>query len=949
MTTITKNSHLCLIDASGYIFRAYHALPPLTRGSDGLPVGAVAGFCAMLHKLLLDIQDEKPPVTHIAAIFDASGRSFRNDLYKDYKAHRPPPPEDLVPQFPLTRRAAQAFGITTIEQKNLEADDIIASYARAAEKNGARVSIISSDKDMMQLIGKKVQMIDTMKNRTIGISEVEEKFGVPPEKVTDVQALIGDASDNVPGAPGIGIKSAAKLIAEHGSIKELLKNPDKIENKRWREIITSHQEQIEMSHLLVCLKEDADLPLPMDKLALKTSQADQLIGFLQEMEFVTLTRRIADKLDIDIASVKPQKKPSAAKKTKSKKMKKNDGGGGQPGYLAHPPDVKVDYKKYELITSLEDLDKWLDEIYETGFVAVDTETDSLNAMRAQLAGISCATAPNRACYIPLGHDEGLLSTEKQLPRKAVLAKLKKMLEDPSILKILHNAKYDMLVLRKYDIRINPIDDTMLLSYALDAGRHRHGLDALASQHFSHRMISYEDVTGKGTKKISFKEVPLEEAKNYAAEDADITLRLHIILRARLMAEKKVNLYQTLERPLAPVLVDMEEAGIKIDAGQLADLSRDFEAKTKKIAKRAFKLAGEEFNLASPKQVSDILFAKMNLAGGRKTKTGQWSTGASVLEDLAAAGHDLPRTILDWRHLAKLKTTYTDALPNFVHPETGRVHTSYAMASTSTGRLSSSDPNLQNIPIRSQEGRQIRQAFIAERGKVLISADYSQIELRLLAHMADVEALKSALSENADIHAMTAAEIFGIPLKQISPDERRSAKAINFGIIYGMSSFGLARQLAIPVGEADAYIKSYFRRFPGIKEYMEATKEMAREIGYVETIFGRRCHFPHIRDKNAARRNFSERAAINAPIQGSAADLIRRAMIFMPAALAQKKLATTMLLQVHDELVFEAPQKEAKKAGEIIAQIMREAAEPAVYLSVKLDVAVKAAKNWDEAH
>ena len=847
-----------------------------------------AGFCAMLHKLLLDIQDEKPPVTHIAAIFDASGRSFRNDLYKDYKAHRPPPPEDLVPQFPLTRRAAQAFGITTIEQKNLEADDIIASYTRAAEKNGARVSIISSDKDMMQLIGKKVQMIDTMKNRTIGISEVEEKFGVPPEKVTDVQALIGDASDNVPGAPGIGIKSAAKLIAEHGSIKELLKNPDKIENKRWREIITSHQEQIELSHLLVCLKEDAALPLPMDKLALKTSQADQLIGFLQEMEFVTLTRRIADKLDIDIASIKPQKKSSAAKKTKSKKTKKNDGGGGRPGYLAHPPDVKVDYKKYELITSLEDLDKWLNEIYETGFVAVDTETDSLNAMRAQLAGISCATAPNRACYIPLGHDEGLLSTEKQLPRKAVLAKLKKMLEDPSILKILHNAKYDMLVLRKYGIRLNPIDDTMLLSYALDAGRHRHGLDALASQHFSHQMISYEDVTGKGTKKISFKEVPLEEAKNYAAEDADITLRLHIILRARLMAEKKVNLYQTLERPLAPVLVDMEEAGIKIDAGQLADLSRDFEAKTKKIAKQAFKLAGEEFNLASPKQVSDILFTKMNLAGGRKTKTGQWSTGASVLEDLAAAGHDLPRTILDWRHLAKLKTTYTDALPNFVHPETGRVHTSYAMASTSTGRLSSSDPNLQNIPIRSQEGRQIRQAFIAERGKVLISADYSQIELRLLAHMADVEALKSALSENADIHAMTAAEIFGIPLKQISLDERRSAKAINFGIIYGMSSFGLARQLAIPVGEADTYIKSYFRRFPGIKEYMEATKEMAREIGYVETIFGRRCHFPHIRDKNAARRNFSERAAINAPIQGSAADLIRRAMIFMPAALAQKK-------------------------------------------------------------
>ncbi len=948
MAAITKNSHLCLIDASGYIFRAYHALPPLSRGSDGLPIGAVAGFCAMLHKLLQDVQDEEPPVTHIAAIFDSSSRSFRNDLYKDYKAHRPPPPEDLVPQFPLTRQAARAFGIVPIERKGLEADDIIASYTRAAQKNDAQVSIISSDKDMMQLIGKKVQMIDTMKNRTIGISEVKEKFGVLPDKVPDVQALIGDASDNVPGAPGIGVKSAAKIIAEHGTIKKLLQNPSKIENKRWREIITDYQEQIRMSYELVCLKDDAALPVSFDKLALQTPKPDELIGFLQEMEFVTLTRRISDRLGIDLDEIKPHKKSTARSKTKQKNNL-----GGQPGYLAHPPDMKIDHQKYELITSEETLQKWLDEIATTGFVAVDTETDSLNAMRAQLVGLSCATAPNHACYIPLGHTAealgGLLSTQKQLPLKKTLAAMKKMLEDSSILKIAHNAKYDMLVLRKYDIRLNPIDDTMLLSYALDAGRHRHGLDALAFHHLNHKMIAYEEVTGTGTKKISFKDVPLENAKNYAAEDADIALRLHMILRARLVAEKKVNLYQTLERPLVPVLVDMEEAGIKINAGQLNDLSRDFDARMKKIAQRAFKLAGEEFNLASPKQVSDILFGKMSLPGGRKTKTGQGSTSASVLEDLAAAGHDLPRTILDWRHLAKLKTTYTDALPNFVHDETGRVHTSYAMASTSTGRLSSSDPNLQNIPIRSQEGRQIRQAFVAARGTQLISADYSQIELRLLAHMADVDALKTALSENADIHAMTAAEIFNLLLKQVGHDERRRAKAINFGIIYGMSSFGLARQLGIPVSEADTYIKSYFRRFPGIKEYMESTKEMARSCGYVETIFGRRCHCPYIRDKNAARRNFAERAAINAPIQGSAADLIRRAMISMPEALARAKLATTMLLQVHDELIFEAPQKEVKKASEVISQVMRDAAQPAVSLSVKLDVAVKAAKNWDEAH
>ncbi len=948
MGQITKNSHLCLIDASGYIFRAYHALPPLSRGSDGLPVGAVAGFCAMINKLLQELSDEKPPVSHIAAIFDSSSRSFRNDLYQDYKAHRPPPPEDLVPQFPLTRRAALAFGIPAIEQKGLEADDIIASYTRAAQKNGAQVSIISSDKDMMQLIGKNVRMIDTMKkqddgkSRIIGIREVMDKFFVLPEKVPDVQALIGDTSDNVPGAPGIGVKSAAKLIDEHGAITKLLKHPEKIDNKRWREIITSHLEQIRISHELVLLKDDAALPLTWDELALRTPDPDQLIGFLQEMEFVTLTRRIADRLGIDAANIKPQKKAKASKKTTRGESK------GQPGHLAHPPDMKVDYKKYELITSPEALEKWLDLIYQAGFVAVDTETDSLNAMQAQLAGISFAVAPNRACYIPLGHTQ-FLDGHQQLPLKPALAKLKKMLEDSSILKIAHNAKYDMLVLRKYNIHLNPLDDTMLLSYALDAGRHRHGLDALAFHHLSHEMISYQALTGTGTKKIAFKDVPLEEAKNYAAEDADITLRLHMILRARLVAEKKVNLYETLERPLMNVLVDMEEAGITINAQQLRDLSQDFEAKTDKIAKKAYKLAGEAFNLASPKQVADILFGKMSLSGGKKTKTGQWSTSANVLEDLAASGHDLPRTILDWRHLMKLKTTYSDALPNFVDPETGRVHTSYAMASTSTGRLSSSDPNLQNIPIRSQEGRQIRQAFIAERGAKLISADYSQIELRLLAHMADVKALKAALSENADIHAMTAAEIFGVDLQQVDTQLRRSAKAINFGIIYGISAFGLARQLGIPLGEADTYIKSYFQRFPGIKEYMESTKEMARKQGYVETIFGRCCHFPHIHDKNAARRNFSERAAINAPIQGSAADLIRRAMIAMPQALASAKLSTKMLLQVHDELIFEAPQKEVKEASAVISQVMQSAAQPAVSLSVELDVAVKAAKNWDEAH
>ena len=936
MTTFNKNSHLCLIDASTYIFRAYHVMPPLSRGSDGLPVGAVNGFCSMLHSLMNRMAEEKHPLTHIAAIFDASGKSFRNEIYKEYKAHRPPAPEDLVPQFPLVRQAAKAFGLPVIEMDGLEADDIIASYATQAEKAGAKTTIISSDKDLMQLISKNTLMLDTMKDKIIDIAGVKEKFGVAPDRVTHIQALIGDSSDNVPGAPGIGIKSALKLLEAHGDLETLLKESDKIENKRWRSIITDNEKIIRMSYELVCLKTDITLPFKSNELVLTPPEPDKLIGFLKEMEFKTLTQRIAKSLDVSPDDIQPTAETPKAKKQKPQQLNLN--------VPAETIPSKVAYEQYKIITSDEALEQLIADITEQGFVAFDSETTSLDAMRAEIVGLSFALEPQRAFYIPLMHKQG-----EQLKRAPTLKKLKPILQDPAVLKIAHNAKYDQLVLRKYHIKLTPIEDTMLLSYALDVGRHRHGLDALAFEHFGHKMISYKEVTGAGKQAVTFDEVSIEKAAQYAAEDADMTLRLYLILRQRLINERMTTLYETIERPLIDVLVDMEAEGIKIDDKKLATLSKTFEKQINKIAKDAYKEAGTEFNLGSPKQIADILFGIMNLPGGKKTKTGQWSTSVSVLDDLAGENIKLAQIILDWRHLAKLKSTYTDALPNHINPETKRVHTSFALAATSTGRLASTEPNLQNIPIRSDEGRQIRQAFIAEKGSSLISADYSQIELRLLAHIAHVKGLIEAFHAGQDIHAATASEVFGTPLDELSSDQRHRAKAINFGIIYGISAFGLARQLAIPVGEASQYIQLYFSRYPEIKIYMDNIKKQVKTQLYVETLFGRRCHFPHIKDKSAARRGFFERAAINAPIQGTAADLIRRAMIKMPQALEKAKLKTKMLLQVHDELIFEAPQKELAQAKKVIHKIMSEAALPAIELAVPIEVEVKAAKNWDEAH
>ncbi len=936
MTTFNKNSHLCLIDASTYIFRAYHVMPPLSRGSDGLPVGAVNGFCSMLHSLMNRMAEEKHPLTHIAAIFDASGKSFRNEIYKEYKAHRPPAPEDLVPQFPLVRQAAKAFGLPVIEMDGLEADDIIASYATQAEKAGAKTTIISSDKDLMQLISKNTLMLDTMKDKIIDIAGVKEKFGVAPDRVTHIQALIGDSSDNVPGAPGIGIKSALKLLEAHGDLETLLKESDKIENKRWRSIITDNEKIIRMSYELVCLKTDITLPVKSNELVLTPPEPDKLIGFLKEMEFKTLTQRIAKSLDVSPDDIQPTAETPKAKKQKPQQLNLN--------VPAETIPSKVAYEKYKIITSNEALEQLIADITEQGFVAFDSETTSLDAMRAEIVGLSFALEPQRAFYIPLMHKQG-----EQLKRAPTLKKLKPILQDPAVLKIAHNAKYDQLVLRKYHIKLTPIEDTMLLSYALDVGRHRHGLDALAFEHFGHKMISYKEVTGAGKQAVTFDEVSIEKAAQYAAEDADMTLRLYLILRQRLINERMTTLYETIERPLIDVLVDMEAEGIKIDDKKLATLSKTFEKQINKIAKDAYKEAGTEFNLGSPKQIADILFGIMNLPGGKKTKTGQWSTSVSVLDDLAGENIKLAQIILDWRHLAKLKSTYTDALPNHINPETKRVHTSFALAATSTGRLASTEPNLQNIPIRSDEGRQIRQAFIAEKGSSLISADYSQIELRLLAHIAHVKGLIEAFHAGQDIHAATASEVFGTPLDELSSDQRHRAKAINFGIIYGISAFGLARQLAIPVGEASQYIQLYFSRYPEIKIYMDNIKKQVKTQLYVETLFGRRCHFPHIKDKSAARRGFFERAAINAPIQGTAADLIRRAMIKMPHALEKAKLKTKMLLQVHDELIFEAPQKELAQAKKVIHKVMSEAALPAIELAVPIEVEVKAAKNWDEAH
>lgn len=974
---VTKGSHVYLIDGSGFVFRAFHALPPLTRPSDGLPVGAVHGFCAMLWKLLGDSKLSDRP-THIAVIFDASEETFRNEIYKDYKAHRPPPPEELVPQFPLIREAVQAFNVACIEQFGYEADDLIATYACQAVERGADVTIVSSDKDLMQLIRPGIVMLDTMKNKRIGREEVIERFGVEPERVADVQALSGDATDNVPGVPGIGVKTAAELLREYGDLESLLAHASEIRQPKRRERLIEFAEQARISKQLVSLKCDVPLAVPLERLGVQDPVPEKLLGFLRRMEFNTMTRRIAERLGVEVSAEAPLPLPPAGPKPPAKGGEAGAAAAGKVLADAGSPRAAVEFAKkaaagpidrtkYEAVTTLERLSHWVAAAQETGRLAFDLETTSRDAMRAELVGFSLAIAPGKACYVPLAHrpardafDFSDGSGLVQVPAADAIGAMKPLIEDPSVLKIGHNIKYDLLVLARHGMKLAPLDDTLLMSYALDAGRWNHGLDELAHRHLGHTCISFEKVLehAPGPKRAekTFAAVPIDKATEYAAEDADVTLRLWMILRARLVAERMTTVYQTLERPLVPVIAAMEQAGIKVDREALSRMTSSFSQSIARLEEEVYGLVGHKFNLGSPRQLGEILFERFKLPGGKRTKTGQWETRANLLDDLAG-NEELPpqarklvNTMLEWRQLAKLKSTYTEALPTYINPETGRIHTSYSLGATTTGRLASSEPNLQNIPIRTKEGRAIRTAFVAEPGMKLISADYSQIELRVLAHIADIPALRKAFADGLDIHAMTASEMFGVPIKDMPAEVRRRAKAINFGIIYGISAFGLANQLGISREEAGQYIATYFERFPGIRDYMEETKRFAHENGYVTTLFGRRVHYPEINTRNPSTRGFLERAAINAPIQGSAADIIRRAMARMPEALAAAGLrGTRMLLQVHDELVFEARDEEVAKAIETAVRVMEKSPEPAVILKVPIKVDAKAGPNWEAAH
>ncbi len=989
-TSLKPGDHLYLIDGSGYIFRAYHALPPLTRKSDGLPVGAVQGFCNMLWKLLKETRANEKP-THLAVIFDESSKTFRNDIYPEYKAHRPEPPADLRPQFGLIRQATKAFNVACVEQANYEADDLIATYARQAVEAGATCRIVSSDKDLMQLVRKGVTLLDTMKDRELGEEAVLEKFGVKPDKVIDVQALAGDSIDNVPGVPGIGVKTGAQLITEYGDLETLLARASEIKQQKRRENLIEFAEQARLSKRLVTLDDKVPVDHDVGSFAVDMPKASDLIGYLKALEFVSFTKKIAGELEADSAAIEPaaieikfwppegvEALPESSSQATDSSSRRKPGSPSQPdsGVRRNDEMARQDveiagggieeaekallaipfvHANYETVSTLAELDRWIAEATELGAVAVDTETDSLDSMQAGLVGVSLSTLPGKACYIPLAHvgeGGGLFGSEKiagQIKLEEAIAHLKPLLENPGVLKIGQNLKYDLQVLRRYGTDIRPIDDTMLISYAIESGENGHGMDEMSVKHLGHKPISFKEVAGSGKSLISFAQVPLDRATAYAAEDADVTLRLWKLLKPRLLKKRKVTVYETLERPLVAVLEAMEREGILVDRAVLAKLSNEFANGQGKIEAQIHELSGERFNIGSPKQLGDILFGKMGLPGGRKTATGAWSTDADMLEDLAAQGIELARRVVDWRQLSKLRSTYTDALPNYINPTTGRVHTSYAMAATSTGRLSSSDPNLQNIPVRTEEGRRIRTAFIAPFGTKLISADYSQIELRVLAHVADIPQLKKAFADGLDIHAMTASEMFGVPIAGMDSAVRRRAKAINFGIIYGISAFGLANQLSISREEAGDYIKTYFSRFPGIKTYMDETKKFARDKGYVETIFGRRCHFARINSPNASERAFMERAAINAPIQGAAADIIRRAMIRMQEALDAANLSAKMLLQVHDELIFETREEEIEATMKVVKHVMEKAPEPAVKLTVPLQVDARAAMNWDEAH
>ena len=919
-----KTDHFYLIDGSGYIFRAYYALPPLTRKSDGLPTGAVSGFCSMLFKLLEDSKSnqnlQKP--THFAVIFDSARKTFRNEIYSDYKANRAEAPEDLAPQFEYIRKSVLAFNLPSVELINYEADDLIATYTDKILKSGGKVTIVSSDKDLMQLYKKNVRIYDPMKNKFITEDDVKKKFGVDSSKVIDVQALAGDSSDNVPGVPGIGVKTAAELINKYGNLETLLKSASEIKQNKRRESLIENKDKALISKKLVTLKHNAPVDKDLKDFELKQIDKDKLYTFLREMEFNRLlSSAISAYGEPNLISIKDVKES------------KND--------------LKViDKNKYNLIKSIDEIDNWIEEAEETGEVAIDTETSSLDPHQADLIGISLSTKIGKACYIPIGHKSQLC-----LNRDLVLKKLKPLFEDTSIKKIGQNIKFDFIVLFKNGINLSSMEDTMLMSYVLDAGKNRHNMDTLSEIHLDHKTITFKELVGSGKKEINFSEVDIETAKDYAAEDADITFRLYKKFHKSLKDEKMVNIYEFFEKPMIKILALMEIQGIKIDDKFLKILSSKFEKKINEIQKEVFKISKKEFNIASPKQLGEILYNDLKIADLKKTKKGSFATSASVLEDLAFKGHKFPQLILDWRQLSKLKNTYSDSLPEHINPRSKRVHTSFLLAATTTGRLASSDPNLQNIPIKSEDGKNIRKAFVAEKDHVLISADYNQIEMRILADLADVKELKKAFKNNEDIHSLTASQIFNIDIKKVSEDQRRKAKAINFGIIYGISQYGLAKQINVSNYEAEEFLKSYFAKFPEIKVYMDQTIKFCRKSGYVNNIFGRKSHFLNINDKNYNVRNFQERAAINAPIQGSASEIMRLAMIRLDKRLNnEKKQKTNMLLQIHDELIFETHKNEEKRISKIIVEEMSSVANSDQHsFSIPLTVDLNTGDNWGALH
>ena len=920
MSLIKKTDHFYLIDGSGYIFRAYYALPPLSRKSDGLPTGAVNGFCTMLYKLLEDSRSDasKNKPTHFVVIFDSARKNFRNEIYKDYKANRTETPEDLAPQFEYIRKSVEAFNVTSTEMLNYEADDLIATYTDKIIKKGAKVTIVSGDKDLMQLVKPGVRLYDPMKSKVLGNKEVKEKFGVEPSKVVDVQALAGDSSDNVPGVPGIGIKTAAELINKYKSLETLLEKAHEIPQNKRRETILKNKNKAILSRKLVELKNDVPVKQKIETFTLKKINKEKLYDFLREMEFNRLLSQVISRYGETFEQ-------------KVKNLKKTP---------------IFDLKKYQTILKINQLEEWIKKIEEKGIVAVDTETSSLNPHEANLVGISLCSGPGTACYIPLEH-----ITEKVLEKKIVLKKLKNILQDKSIKKIGQNIKFDFIILLRNEIKLDPIEDTMLMSYALDAGKHRHNMDNLSETHLNHKPISFKEVAGTGKKQISFDKVPIKLATQYAAEDADVTFRLYTFFRERLDKEKLLKIYELFEKPMVNLLSQMEIEGIKINSSFLKELSKKFDNKIKKLEKEIFSIAKREFNIGSPKQLGEILYNELKIATIKKTKKGGFATSAAVLEDLAFKGHKLPRIVLDWRQLTKLKNTYTDALPEHLNAKTNRVHTSFLLAATTTGRLASSEPNLQNIPIKTEDGKEIRKAFIAERNHSLISADYNQIEMRILADIADVKELKKAFKNNEDVHSLTASQVFDIPLNKIDKETRRRAKAINFGIIYGISQYGLAKQISVSNSEAAEFLKSYFKKFPEIKDYMNSTINFCRKSGYVNNIFGRRCYITGINDKNYNVRNFQERAAINAPIQGSAADIMRLAMIKITSEFEKNpNYKTKMLLQIHDELVFETPQDELEKIVPIIKKNMLDASSSEHHqFTIPLTVDINSGNNWGEAH